>query len=96
MFCLTQHVKRVNNAEADYWVAAQGTRVGDSTDILGFDCGGEQWVLEVCFPMGSLEEESFADIHFVKQLLGIVERTGIAAPGPIEQRSYNYLSLAWS
>jgi L-galactono-1,4-lactone dehydrogenase len=80
------HVKRVNAAEAKYWTAAQGTRVGDSTDILGFDCGGEQWVLEMCFPMGSLEEESFADIKFVKELLEVVERTGIAAPGPIEQR----------
>jgi len=28
------------------------TRVGDSTDILGFDCGGQQLVFEVCFSCG--------------------------------------------
>ncbi|CAE7667041.1 unnamed protein product [Symbiodinium microadriaticum] len=80
------NVKRVNQAEAKYWEASQGSRVGDSTDILGFDCGGEQWVLEMCFPIGSLDEETYADVSFVRELLELVEMEGIPAPGPIEQR----------
>ena len=79
-------MRLVNQAEASYWAQAQGERVGDSTDILGFDCGGEQWVLEVCFPMGSLSNETYADITFVRELLELVETHGIPAPGPIEQR----------
>jgi L-galactono-1,4-lactone dehydrogenase len=27
--------------------------VGYADQILGFDCGGQQWVLEVAFPVGS-------------------------------------------
>jgi L-galactono-1,4-lactone dehydrogenase len=41
------HVQAVNSAEAAYWRAAQGRRSGSSTEILGFDCGGEQLVHEV-------------------------------------------------
>eukprot|EP00602_Paraphysomonas_sp_CaronLab_P012566 CAMPEP_0185040534 /NCGR_PEP_ID=MMETSP1103-20130426/38737_1 /TAXON_ID=36769 /ORGANISM="Paraphysomonas bandaiensis, Strain Caron Lab Isolate" /LENGTH=443 /DNA_ID=CAMNT_0027579889 /DNA_START=210 /DNA_END=1541 /DNA_ORIENTATION=+ len=80
------HVKAVNTAEADYWRRAAGVRVDDSASILGFDCGGEQWVLEMCFPIGSLQEESGKDIAFVQELLSTVEERGIPAPGPIEQR----------
>lgn len=29
-----------------------GTRHGYADEILGFDCGGQQWVLEVAFPVG--------------------------------------------
>lgn len=43
---------QVNAAEADYWRRATGTRVGWSDQILGFDCGGQQWVLEVAFQVG--------------------------------------------
>jgi L-galactono-1,4-lactone dehydrogenase len=46
-----KHIRAVNAAEADFWRRSCGTRVDDSTNILGFDCGGEQLVLEVCFPM---------------------------------------------
>ena len=36
------HIKRVNAAEADYWAASAGTRIDDSSNILGFgDCGGQ-------------------------------------------------------
>lgn len=44
-------VKRVNSAEAHYWKHSQNVRTGWSDEILGFDCGGQQWVLEVipCF-----------------------------------------------
>ncbi len=40
-------VPQVNQAEAEYWRRSAGTRVGYSDEILGFDCGGQQWVLEV-------------------------------------------------
>ncbi len=43
----TEHIKRVNRAEAEFWLRSSGERTADSTEILGFDCGGEQWVLEV-------------------------------------------------
>lgn len=32
---------------------SSGQRVGYADQILGFDCGGQQWVLEVAFPIGS-------------------------------------------
>lgn len=40
-------VKKVNMAEAQYWKHSQNIRIGWSDEILGFDCGGQQWVLEV-------------------------------------------------
>lgn len=58
--------------------------------IVGFDCGGEQWVYEVCLPMGSLDEASehlpSRDIEFAQRLLELVETHNIPAPSPIEQR----------
>lgn len=42
-------------AEAELWKRSEGYRVGWSDQILGFDCGGEQWVLEVAFPTGTLK-----------------------------------------
>ena len=38
---------QVNGAEAEYWKLSGGSRVGYSDEILGFDCGGQQLVLEV-------------------------------------------------
>jgi L-galactono-1,4-lactone dehydrogenase len=81
-----EHIKRVNKAEAEFWQASTGDRVGDSTDILGFDCGGEQHVLEVCFPMGRLSENSSKDLEFVRRLLQLLEDAKIPAPSPVEQR----------
>lgn len=49
-----QQVARVNEAEAQYWRLSQGYRLEESTKVLGFDCGGQQWVLEVAHPMGRL------------------------------------------
>ena len=43
----TEHIKAVNLAEAGYWKTTEGERVADSTDVLGFDCGGQQLVVEV-------------------------------------------------
>lgn len=44
---LQDWVAAVNQAEAEFWKLSSGTRVGWSDEILGFDCGGQQWVLEV-------------------------------------------------
>lgn len=44
-------VRRINHAEADFWAKSQGTRVDWSDRILQFDCGGQQWVSEVAFPV---------------------------------------------
>lgn len=90
------HIKKVNEAEAKFWRASQGKRLGDSTDILGFDCGGEQLVMEFCFPIGTLRDAEGGststcvtegkDLQFVSKLLALIEKAGIPAPSPIEQR----------
>ncbi|GLE05275.1 hypothetical protein PINS_up014287 [Pythium insidiosum] len=75
------HVARVNQAEKQFWLLSQGFRVGLSTDIIGFDCGGQQHVQEVAFPTaGAL------DIDFVETLMQRIEASGVPAPAPIEQR----------
>jgi hypothetical protein len=33
--------------------SSAGQRVGYADQLLGFDCGGQQWVLEVAFPIGT-------------------------------------------
>lgn len=82
----SNHIKQVNQAEAEFWKLSTGSRVDDSINILGFDCGGEQLVLEVAFPIGSLANQSGKDIEFVQKLLKRISELGIAAPSPIEQR----------
>ena len=73
----TNHIKRVNEAEASFWKLSSGSRYDDSTNILGFDCGGQQLVFEVCFPIGSLNDATGKDIDFVKRLLTIAENAGL-------------------
>ena len=104
------HIKKVNKAEAEFWKASEGERMGDSTDILGFDCGGEQLVMEFCFPIGTLQQLEGAppstcvtegkDLAFVQKLLALIEAAGIPAPSPIEQRwtasSTAYMSPAYA
>mmetsp|Transcript_17771 Transcript_17771/g.41389 ORF Transcript_17771/g.41389 Transcript_17771/m.41389 type:complete len:574 (+) Transcript_17771:66-1787(+) len=80
------HVARVNAAEAEFWRRSTGERIADSTEILGFECGGAQWVLENCFPAGTLSAPSLADIDYVTDMKAIIEKEGIPAPCPIEQR----------
>lgn len=80
------HVAAVNGAEAAYWAASQGWRVGDSEAILGFECGGEQAVSEVAIPCGSLARPTGADLDFVRDTLALVRARSLPAPGPIEQR----------
>ena len=50
-------VKKVNEAEAEHWTRSRGRRIDWSDQILGFDCGGQQWVLEVAFPTGGTVKE---------------------------------------
>merc|ERR1719460_1389053 len=80
------HVVEVNRAEAEFWRRAQGYRVDWSDKILGFECGGQQWVWEVAFPTGSLSEPSGADLNFIDELMQGIQKNGIPAPAPIEQR----------
>jgi len=81
-----EHVARVNRAEAEFWSRSAGERIADSTEILGFECGGSQWVLENCFPCGTIEKPSLADIDYLEELKRVIESEGIAAASPIEQR----------
>jgi L-galactono-1,4-lactone dehydrogenase len=80
------YVQRINNLEAQFWINSSGSRIDDSTNILGFDCGGEQFVLELCFPIGPLEERSEKDVEFVESLLNKAESALLPIPSPIEQR----------
>lgn len=80
------HVAAVNAAEAQFWRASAGVRVGDSEAILGFDCGGEQCVSEVATPAGTRRKPSGADLAFVRETLAFISDNGIAAPAPLEQR----------
>jgi len=80
-------VKQVNLAEAEFWKKSQGRRVGWSDELLGFDCGGQQWVLEVAFPTGgTTDKPGMQDMAYMKELLRLIEKKKVAAPSPIEQR----------
>jgi L-galactono-1,4-lactone dehydrogenase len=80
------HVIQVNRAEAEYWKKSEGYRVGYSDEILGFDCGGQQWVSEICLPAGTLAKPSFKDLEYIEEVMKLIEKLGIPAPAPIEQR----------
>eukprot|EP00798_Chlamydomonas_sp_ICE-L_P020691 gene20691-27490_t len=81
---------RMNKAEAEFWKLSSGTRVGYSDEILGFDCGGQQWVLETAFPVGSslsaLSGQRTKDLEYMETLLTEIKKNKIPAPSPIEQR----------
>ncbi|KZV38326.1 L-galactono-1,4-lactone dehydrogenase, mitochondrial [Dorcoceras hygrometricum] len=95
-----EHVMKVNQAEAEYWTKSEGYRVGWSDEILGFDCGGQQWVSEICFPVGTLKKPNMRDLEFIEQLLELIEKENIPAHAPIEQRwtagSRSLMSPAYS
>lgn len=82
----TDHVIKINQAEAEFWRKSEGYRVGWSDEILGFDCGGQQWVSENCFPAGSLGKPNMKDLEFMEELQKLIQSKGIPAPAPIEQR----------
>eukprot|EP00904_Undaria_pinnatifida_P005032 jgi/Undpi1/1659/HiC_scaffold_11.g05049.m1 len=79
-------VKKVNAAEAEFWRRSQGKRVDFSDRILGFECGGQQWVNEVSFPVGTLEKPNGKDLDYMTELMSLIETEGVPAPAPIEQR----------
>ncbi|KAL6747479.1 hypothetical protein V8C86DRAFT_2908904 [Haematococcus lacustris] len=81
-------VAAVNQAEAAYWRRCSGVRVGWSDQILGFDCGGQQWVEETCLPVGRLDalSSSTRDMEFMAALMKEIQRNKVPAPCPIEQR----------
>jgi len=95
----TQHVKLCNAAEAKFWKNSEGTQTKPSDQLLQFDCGGQQWVLEVCFPTGTYDTNNQNDMIFMQQLLKGIEEKKIAAHSPIEQRwsasSSSYMSPAY-
>jgi hypothetical protein len=41
---------------------------------------------QVAFPSGSMERPGKADMSFMRELLQLIEREGVPAPAPIEQR----------
>lgn len=95
-----EHVIKVNQAEAEFWRKSEGYRVGWDDEILGFDCGGQQWVSETCFPSGTLAKLSMKDLEYIEELKQLIEKEDIPAPAPIEQRwtarSQSVMSPAYS
>lgn len=80
------HVVEVNKAEALFWERSQGERIDWSDRILGFECGGQQWVSEVALPCGKVGASDGRDLAYMQDLLDMIESSDIPAPAPIEQR----------
>ncbi|KAJ9471863.1 L-galactono-1 [Diplonema papillatum] len=80
------YVKKVNEAEIHYWKESQGPRVEDSFDILGFECGGYQWVYEVCLPVGTLSAPNRNELQYLSELRTLIAQHRVPAPSPIETR----------
>jgi len=81
-----QHVKRCNRAEAEFWKRSEGYQIRPSDELLQFDCGGQQWVFEVCFETGTQDKNNNNDMEFMVELLRKIEENNIPAHSPIEQR----------
>ena len=90
-------VKQVNAAEAAFWSRSEGERRGWSDELLGFECGGQQWVVEMAFPCGKVHtapggdakavRSDGGDLQTMRELLAAIETgDGVPAPAPIEQR----------
>eukprot|EP00316_Scyphosphaera_apsteinii_P004299 CAMPEP_0119314704 /NCGR_PEP_ID=MMETSP1333-20130426/33735_1 /TAXON_ID=418940 /ORGANISM="Scyphosphaera apsteinii, Strain RCC1455" /LENGTH=512 /DNA_ID=CAMNT_0007319875 /DNA_START=93 /DNA_END=1631 /DNA_ORIENTATION=- len=80
------HVVEVNRAEAQFWQRSEGHRIDWSDKILGFECGGQQWVSEVVIPCGTTDEPNGRDLEYMQDLLAMVESSDLPTPSPIEQR----------
>jgi len=80
------HIRQCNKAEVEFWTKAQGLDIAPSDQKLQFDCGGQQWVYEVCFPTGSYGLPNSNSMDFIEELLHEIETRGLPAPSPIEQR----------
>ena len=81
-----EQVRKINQVEAEFWKRSEGYRVGWSDEILGFDCGGQQWVSETCFPAGTLSKPNMKDLKYIEDVMELIEKEEIPAPAPIEQR----------
>ena len=97
----SEFIKEVNKAEVQYWKNRSGVRIADSSDILSFECGGHQWVYEVCIPSGTNSQPTGEGISYVKELLSLLKvNPDLPAPSPIETRftssSSAFLSPAYS
>jgi L-galactono-1,4-lactone dehydrogenase len=77
-----QHIIEVNASEKEFWKFSQGYRIALSDDIVGFDCGGQQLVQEVSFPI----KKPMIDIEFIEKLMEKIDQENIPAHSPIEQR----------
>ena len=64
----------------------QDSAAPDVAELLGFECGGQQWVSEVCFPAGPQSAPSGADLGYMRDLLAAIEGSDLPTPSPIEQR----------
>lgn len=80
------HVRLVNQAEAEFWRQSEGHQIKPSDELLQFDCGGQQWVFEICFPTGDYDANKGHDMQFMDNLLQHIESQKIPAHAPIEQR----------
>jgi L-galactono-1,4-lactone dehydrogenase len=80
------HVRRCNEAEAEFWRCSEGYQIRPSDELLQFDCGGQQWVWELCFPTGTQESNNGNDMLVMEELLKGIEERNIPAHSPIEQR----------
>ncbi|KAG1665934.1 hypothetical protein FOA52_004524 [Chlamydomonas sp. UWO 241] len=93
-------VSKVNQSEEAYWKRSSGTRVAYSDEILGFECGGQQWVLETAFPvadsLASIPASGSKDMLYMDALMAEIKKSKIAAPCPIEQRWTSGSSSAMS
>ncbi|RHY34915.1 hypothetical protein DYB32_000588 [Aphanomyces invadans] len=76
------HIARISQVEVEYWRRSQGTRVALSDDVVGFDCGGQQLVSEVAFPIS----KDHLDLDFMDALLARIQADQVPAHTPIEQR----------
>jgi L-galactono-1,4-lactone dehydrogenase len=67
-----EFIKSVNMAEAQCWRNMEGERIEWSDKVLGFECGGQQWVNEVCFKAGENGKVNGADLLYVQELLELI------------------------
>ena len=77
------NVQQINKAEVEVWRKHNHIkRIDWSDEILKYDCGGKQLVLEICIPATKDKE----DIIFMKDILNMIEKYNIPAHSAIEQR----------
>ena len=79
-------IKLINQADADYWSQSQGYRVGTGDELLEFDCGGQQLVLETAFKAGTIQNPNLSDMNYILELYSLIKEKNIPAHSPIEQR----------